>query len=254
MWTFKKDKLNVKVFETRALMGEAAACDAEGFINEVLSKQDEMNIVFAAAPSQNDVLSSLIRKKIAWERINAYHMDEYVGLKVSDPQSFGHYLDTHIFKLVPFKSVHYIAQEGASAEKVCNDYCDLLSRIHIDAIFMGIGENGHIAFNDPGEASFDDPQIAKIVELDEVCRMQQVHDGCFPALDDVPVHAISLTIPTMMSADRLFNVVPTALKARAVRDMVYGEISEACPASACRNHDNVTLYLDKDSAALLKEA
>ena len=253
MWTLKQDKLNVKVFETRALMGEAAACDAEEYINSVLAGQDEMNIVFAAAPSQNDVLAALVRKNIPWERINAYHMDEYVGLKVSDPQLFGHYLDEHIFKLVPFKSVHYIAQAGVSAEKICSDYCELLGKIHIDVIFMGIGENGHIAFNDPGEARFDDPQIAKIVKLDDICRMQQVHDGCFPTLEDVPEYAISLTIPTMMSADRLFNVVPTALKANAVKAMIYGEISEACPASACRNHDNVTLYLDEDSAKLIKQ-
>lgn len=201
MIELKKDLLDIKVFETRELMGKTAADDAERYI---LSKREEINVIFAAAPSQNDVLASLVTRDLPWERINAYHMDEYVGLKKGAPQSFGYYLDKHIFSLVPLKSVHFIARDGgSSAEKMCKDYCELLSKIHIDIVFMGVGENGHIAFNDPQFAQFDDPEIAKIVELDEVCRMQQVHDGCFPRLADVPTHAITVTIPTLMRADRL---------------------------------------------------
>lgn len=247
----KKEKLEIEVFPTRKEMGQAAAEAAAAFILDALSRKPEIHAVFAAAPSQNDLLSALVSMDLPWERINAWHMDEYVGLDIKNPQSFGYYLNEHIFSRVPFKSVHYIAREDASAEQLCTSYCAQLQGVQIDIVFMGIGENGHIAFNDPHVARFDDPEIAKIVELDAVCRMQQVHDGCFPTLGDVPREAITLTVPTLMGAGRLINVVPTALKAPAVRDMVLGDISAACPASACRLHDYASLYLDADSASLL---
>lgn len=251
MTRLKKDKLTIEVFPTREEMGEAAALDAKEYLNDILSRKDEINVVFAAAPSQNDVLASLARMDIPWNRINAWHMDEYVGLDKDDPHSFAYYLDGHIFKLVPFKSVHYIAEGGVTAEEMCENYAKELGKIHVDVVFMGVGENGHIAFNDPQFARFDDPVKVKIVELDEVCRMQQVHDGCFPTFDDVPTHAITLTIPALMEADRIFNVVPTSYKAEAVSRIVNGEITEDCPATICRLHDNATLYLDKDSAGLI---
>lgn len=246
------EKLRVKIFDTREEMGEYAACEAEAYLNGLLKTKKELNCVFAAAPSQNDILASLVKKDICWEKINAYHMDEYVGLKKEDPESFGRYLSDHIFSLVPFKSVNYIAADSSwSAEKICSEYCKKLTGVEIDAVFMGIGENGHIAFNDPQVADFNDSQIAKIVELDDICRMQQVHDGCFPTFDDVPKQAITLTVPTMMSAGRLFNVVPTRFKAEAVKETIYGKISEACPATICRTHPDATLYLDRDSAELI---
>lgn len=248
MIDLEKDLLNIRVFDTREQMGEAAAKEAVSYISDLLKRKDEINIVFAAAPSQNDFLKALSRKQLEWSRINAYHMDEYVGLARKDPQSFGHYLDEHIFGLVPFKTVHYISQEGLDALECCEAYSILLKRIHIDIVCMGVGENGHIAFNDPQVADFDDPQVVKIVELDQVCRMQQVHDGCFPSLDKVPTHAITLTIPTLFSADRIFNIVPTVLKANSIRDIVKGEISEACPASILRRHKATTLYLDSESS------
>lgn len=246
------DKLRVKIFDTREEMGEYAACEAESYLRSLLETKEEINCVFAAAPSQDDILASLVKKDICWERINAYHMDEYVGLKKEDPESFGNYLNEHIFSLVPFKSVNYIAADSSwTAEQLCDEYCKKLSGIEIDAVFMGIGENGHIAFNDPQVADFKDDKIAKIVDLDDVCRMQQVHDGCFPTIDDVPKQAISLTIPTMMSARRLFNVVPTSFKAKAVKDTINGELSEMCPATICRYHPDATLYLDSASAELI---
>ena len=251
MIKLKKDKLDIEIFPTREEMGKAAALEACEYLNGILSRKEEINVVFAAAPSQNDMLAALSGMVIPWERINAWHMDEYVGLAKTDPRSFAWYLDEHIFKLVPFKSVHYIAEGGATAEEMCDNYSRELGKIHVDVVFMGVGENGHIAFNDPAFAKFDDPLNVKIVELDEVCRMQQVHDGCFPSLDDVPTHAITLTIPTLMGADRLFNVVPTAYKAEAVRRIVEWEITEDCPATICRLHDNVTLYLDENSAGLI---
>lgn len=249
MTTLSKDLLNIEVFGTREEMGKEAAKEAAEYICELLKRKDEINMIFAAAPSQNDFLKFLVQhKEIDWSRINGYHMDEYVGLDKDQPQSFGYYLEKHIFGLVPFKSVHYIAKKGLSADEICRSYCDELRKIHIDIVCMGVGENGHIAFNDPHVADFNDPEIAKVVELDEVCRMQQVHDGCFPSLDKVPTHAITLTIPTLVSADRIFNIVPTALKANAIKNIVKGEITEACPASILRRHKATTLYLDADSS------
>ena len=237
MITLTKDLLNIKVFETREKMGEVAAKEAAEYICELLKKKNEINLVFAAAPSQNDFLKSL--------------MDEYVGLDKEDPQSFGYYLNQHIFGLVPFKSVHYIAKNGLPADEICRSYCDGLRQIHIDIVCMGVGENGHIAFNDPHVANFNDPEIAKVVGLDEVCRMQQVHDGCFLSLDKVPTHAITLTIPTLLSADRIFNIVPTERKAEAISNIIRGEITEKCPASILRKHKATTLYLDRESSKFI---
>lgn len=252
MITLTKDLLNIKVFETREKMGEVAAKEAAEYICELLKKKNEINMVFAAAPSQNDFLKSLSQhKEIAWNRINGYHMDEYVGLDKEDPQSFGYYLSQHIFGLVSFKSVHYIAKNGLPADEICRSYCDGLRQIHIDIVCMGVGENGHIAFNDPHVANFNDPEIAKVVELDEVCRMQQVHDSCFLSLDKVPTHAITLTIPTLLSADRIFNIVPTERKAEAIRNIIRGEITEKCPASILRKHKATTLYLDRESSKFI---
>ena len=170
--SFKKDNLNVKIFKTREEMGKDAACDIYNVIKKLLDKKSEINMIFAAAPSQNDVLGALIQMDIDWERINAYHMDEYVGISKNAPQSFERYLREHIFDLVPFKSVNFISDYGL-------DYSKLLKENHIDIVCLGIGENGHIAFNDPGVADFCDKELIKKVELDQMCRNQQVNDGCF---------------------------------------------------------------------------
>ena len=200
-----KDKLKVKIFENRTAMGECAADEAAKCIEKLLSEKETINMIFAAAPSQNDVLESLCRKDLPWDRINALHMDEYVGLDKNHPQSFGKYLYDHVFGKVNFRSVKYISDYGDA-------YADILEKEHIDIICLGIGENGHIAFNDPGVADFNDDKLIKKVKLDDVCRMQQVHDGCFPTLDDVPEYALTLTVPQMFSADYLFCVVPAKTK------------------------------------------
>lgn len=248
MKKLEKDLLEIKVYDTRSEMGEAAAREAAAYIRDLLQRQPEANIVFAAAPSQNDFLAALSRCDLPWGRINAYHMDEYIGLEKEAPQRFGNYLYDHIFSLVPLKSVHYLFKEGTDAEQVCRAYEAALGACRIDIIFMGVGENGHIAFNDPHVAFFDDPLGVKIVELDATCRKQQVHDGCFARLEEVPTHAITLTIPMMMRADRIFTIVPTALKAEAIRRIVEGGIEPACPASILRRHKAATLYCDADSA------
>ena len=249
---FIKDKLAVKVFENRKLMGKAAATDVADCIKQMLSEKKEINMVFAAAPSQNEFLEELAESGVEWERINAFHMDEYIGLPLDAEQRFGTFLKERIFGRVPFKSVHYINGQ-AQPEKECDRYSLLLKQYPVDIVCLGIGENGHIAFNDPHVAKFDDPELVKVVALDEKCRMQQVHDGCFCSIELVPTQAISLTIPALVAAKYMFCIVPASTKAQAVYDTIYGEISESCPASILRTKTNASLYLDADSAALLEK-
>ena len=171
-------------------------------------------------------------------------MDEYVGLKKVDAQCFGIYLNEHIFKKVPFANIYYVADYGL-------DYERLLAENPIDIVCLGIGENAHIAFNDPGVADFNDPVRIKKAKLDDVCRMQQVHDGCFPTFDDVPEYAYTIKISQMVSAGYMFCVVPAATKANAVYNTVTEEINDMCPATILRRHDNAIKYCDIDSGAKL---
>ncbi len=252
MKSFKQDKLQVNIYENRTLMGEAAARDIKARIAELLSKKAEINMIFAAAPSQNDVLQSLVEdKSIEWNRVNAYHMDEYIGLDKNAPQGFGNFLKAHIFGLVPFKSVNYIDISTTDPEGEAERYGKLLAENPTDIVVMGIGENGHIAFNDPPVADFKDKKWVKPVKLDEICRQQQVNDGCFATIDDVPTHAMTLTVPTLVKAPYLFCIVPAPTKAKAVYETLNGAIDEHCPASVLRLQENAILYLDNESSKLL---
>ena len=252
MKTFLKDKLKVEIFETRKLMGEKAAKDISSCFANLLKDKKEINVVWAAAPSQNDVLKALTEdKSIEWERINAFHMDEYIGLIENAPQAFGNFLKEHIFGLVPFKSINYIDAKAKDPDAEAQRYSDILAKNKIDVVVLGIGENGHIAFNDPPVANFNDDKAVKPVELDQACRNQQVNDGCFASIDLVPTHAITLTVPTLVSADYMFCIVPAPTKAKAVYETINGSIDEHCPATVLRLHDNAVLYLDSDSSKLL---
>ncbi len=249
---FKKDKLEVKIYENRTLMGQGAADDIAECIKKCLAEKSEINMIFAAAPSQNDMLAALCaRDDIEWERINGFHMDEYVGLNPNAPQCFSNFLKDRLFDLKPFKSVNLINAAATDPQAECDRYSALLAEHPVDIVCMGIGENGHIAFNDPHVADFNDPQMVKPVSLDDVCRMQQVNDGCFAHIDEVPKWALTLTIPTLMSAGYNFCVVPAPTKAVAVKNTIEGLISEACPATILRNKDNAIMYCDADSSALL---
>ena len=252
MKTMKKDLLTVNIYNSRTEMGEAAAKDIKACILSLLEKKETINMIFAAAPSQNEVLASLaLDKEIPWERVNAFHMDEYIGLSADAPQGFGNFLKAHIFGLAPFKSVNYIDISATDAEAECARYSALLAQYPTDIVVMGIGENGHIAFNDPPVADFADTKAVKPVLLDEICRNQQVNDGCFATIDDVPKYAITLTVPTLFAGDHLFCIVPAKTKANAVKATICGEIGEACPATIIRRHENAVLYLDGDSSSLL---
>lgn len=244
---FKVDKLDVKVFDTRKAMGAEAGEEAAEYLRELLSRQDEVWAIFAAAPSQNEFLETLAAAPgIDWHRVHALHMDEYVGLSPEAPQGFGNFLRRAIFDKVPFASVDYIGSEG-DPETLIARYDKILSEHKVDVVFMGIGENGHIAFNDPHVADFHDKARIKKVDLDLKCRNQQVNDGCFAKLEDVPQYALTLTIPTLFAGGRLFCVVPAATKADAVKATVEGPVGEACPATVMRLHSAATLYTDSDS-------
>jgi glucosamine-6-phosphate deaminase len=252
MKKIKKDLLKVNIYDSRIQMGSAAAKDIKIKILELLRSKESINMIFAAAPSQNEVLEALVKDpQIPWERVNAFHMDEYIGLKADAPQSFGRFLKEHIFGIVNFKSVNYINVAATDVDGECARYARLLRKNPADIVVMGIGENGHIAFNDPPVADFKDPLPVKPVELDEICRQQQVNDGCFESLDKVPKTAITLTVPTLFAGDNLFCIVPAKTKAKAVFDTLRLEISEKGPATVLRLHKNAVLYLDKDSSALL---
>ena len=252
MKIFTKDKLTVKVYDSRTEMGRNAAKEIKEKIKELLSVKSEINMIFAAAPSQNEVLAALAADNdIEWGRINAFHMDEYIGLDKNAPQGFGNFLKEHLFGLVPFKSVNYINISATDPEAESERYAALLESNPTDIVVLGIGENGHVAFNDPPVADFNDKRLIKPVKLDEVCRNQQVNDGCFESIDKVPTHALSITVPRLVSAPALFCIVPAKTKAWAVRETLNGSIDEHCPASILRIRDGATLYLDPDSASLL---
>jgi glucosamine-6-phosphate deaminase len=246
------DNLNIQIYENRRQMGRDAAEIAGHKIIELLSNQPFANIIFAAAPSQNEFLEALVQNgAIGWSRINAFHMDEYIGLPEGDSRTFASFLNGKIFGRLPFNTVNYINGNAGDIEQECIRYAELLAKNPPDIVCMGIGENGHIAFNDPPVADFNDPLMVKTVELDTECRQQQVNDKCFDTFDDVPTHAITLTVPALMSGKYVYCMVPGEKKANAVFNTLNGEINEQCPASIMRKHEHAILFLDKDSAALL---
>lgn len=246
---FQQEQLTVKIFPSIQEMGSAAAKEVGDRICSLLESKPEINMIFAAAPSQSEFLSHLIQdKRIDWTRINAFHMDEYIGIPPEAPQSFGYFLRIRIFDQVPFREVNYLNGRAESLEEECWRYARLLSEHPVDIVCLGIGENGHIAFNDPDVADFNDPYLVKVVQLDSICRQQQVNEKCFETLDLVPKEALTLTIPALLKAKWMFCIVPFKNKAQAVYQAVYGEISEKCPASILRRKRNSLLYLDLESA------
>lgn len=246
----KKDLLEYRVYANRDAMGKAAGNDIADTIMEMLKEKDEVNMIFGAAPSQNETLASLLeRKEIPWNKINAFHMDEYIALDDNAPQRFGQFLKNAIFGKVPFKSVNYIDSNAADIEAECARYTQLLTEHPVDIVLLGIGENGHIAFNDPGVADFNDPKLIKVAKLDDVCRNQQLNDGCFAKIEDVPTHALTLTIPALTNGRALFCSVPAVTKRWAVNKTINGEITDMCPATIMRKHARAILYCDNLSGA-----
>jgi glucosamine-6-phosphate deaminase len=249
---FNVDRLNVICASDRNELGKISARHVSDVIINLLEIKDELRIIFAAAPSQNEFLKELTAySKIDWSRITAFHMDEYIGLPKDSTQLFSKYLEQNIFSKVNFKKVNIINPQVSNIEIECERYEKLLKEQPIDIVCMGIGENGHIAFNDPPVADFNDEKFVKVVELDKPCKEQQVNDGCFNNINEVPSNAITLTVPALMSGNLLAVIVPGKRKAEAVKNTLRGEISTKCPASILRTHPGAYLYIDKESAGML---
>ncbi len=244
---FVAGKMTVTVCKDRSTLGHLAAKAVADEMRALLTNQPAIRMVFAAAPSQNEFLAALGQEAdINWRCVTAFQMDEYVGLTPLDEASFAHYLNLHLFASVEPGEVHRM-NAVSSPERECERYADLISEAPIDIVCLGIGENGHLAFNDPAVADFSDPLVMKQVTLDAECRLQQVHDGCFPTVEDVPSTALTLTIPTLMSARRIFGVVPGETKRVAVGKTLHAAIAPDCPATVLREHANCHLFLDEGS-------
>ena len=212
-------------------------------------------MIVGCAPSQDDLFAALVREARqtpeVWCHVELFHMDDYIGLTAAHPQSFRHYLRKHFLDHVAVGTVHLLGGEAPDPLAEARRYGALLQAAPIDVICLGFGENGHLAFNDPPVADFNDPVAVKIVEMDPVCRQQQVNDGCFPSIDAVPRHALTITLPVFAAAGLLCGVVPTHRKAAAVSAALTGPIGTACPATLLRRHPHALLFLDAAAASLL---
>lgn len=252
----QKEMLAVEVCADRRELGVRAGTAAAEAIRAAIRERGEARVIFAAAPSQNETLETLTRAPdVDWTKVVALHMDEYVGLPIGSKARFSNYLRTRCFDLLPFKAVYLIDEQTGETdvETLRRRYEEIYAAGPIDVVCMGIGENGHIAFNDPPVADFADSKMVKLVDLDDACRRQQVNDGCFPDFDSTPKQALTLTVPALTADARLICAVPGILKAKAVRKTLNDAISEACPATILRRVPNATLYVDADSFSLCEE-
>jgi len=241
------DRLTIVRHPDRGTLGAVAGRGVADTLRRLLAAQPEVRMIFAAAPSQRETLAELVRADgIDWSRVTAFHMDEYIGLSDGAPQRFGRFLEEHLFAAVRPGRVHLI-DGAADPAAECRRYAPLLAAAPIDVVCLGIGENGHIAFNDPPVADFHDPLPMKVVTLDADCRRQQVNDGCFPTLAAVPARALTLTIPTLMAGRHLCCAVPGPTKRAAVARLLSGTIATDCPATILRTHPDCTLHVDRDS-------
>lgn len=235
-------------------MGAAAARHFQSEVERVLRAQDRCRIIVGCAPSQDEFFAALVAEARAqpalWQRVEVFHMDEYVGLPDLHPESFRSYLRRSFLTHIPVARFHPILGDSPDAEREAERYAVLLAEAPVDLISMGFGENGHVAFNDPPVADFADPLLVKQVAMDAVCRQQQVNDGCFPTLADVPRFAITITVPVFARAGSLVCIVPGPRKAAAVRAALLGPIGPACPGTIVRQHPRARVFLDRDSAAL----
>lgn len=258
MACFRERIFRISIYESREEMGFAAACELVSVLNNLLFNEnyEEVNVVFATGLSQMEFLAALVKIPFCgWNRVNAFHLDEYVGLSPESPQRFSNFLKNKLFEILPFKNVYYVippGQENQDPEVLARRYEELLLSYPLHVACIGIGENGHIAFNEPGIADFDDIHLMKVIKLDERSRMQQVKEGWFSSIDEVPTHAITMTVPAIMKAKYILCIVPRPSKQEAVFKTIEGQITNDCPASFLRRHRNVHLFLDKESSALLR--
>ena len=245
-------QLPVEIYRSNQEMGKAAALHARDFINRAVAQKGQANIIVATGNSQLTFLRALRGLEgIEWSQVNVFHMDEYVGIDPNHRASFPLFLRQHFVSYVSPGSFFPISSQPADVEAACREYEATLREYPADMVALGWGENGHLAFNDPPYADFDDPVWVKVVELAETSRKQQVGEGHFDSLDEVPTHAITLTIPALLAAKAVLCIVPEARKAEAARACLTEPISEDRPGSILRQVDHARLYLDQDSASLL---
>jgi len=238
---------NIHVFLTGQEAGIAAGKAVEERLVALQRQRDVIRIIFAAAPSQDHLLAYLASStRIQWEKIIAFSMDEYLELPDDAPQLFSRYLENNLFSKVALKEIHTIDTQRPVAEEITR-FTALINAGTIDIVCLGIGENGHVAFNDPPVADFEDPQTIKQVDLDLTCRMQQVHDGCFSSLEEVPATALTLTIPALLRGESLFCVVVGNHKKEAVKQTLTGPIDPSCPASILQTRPDCQYYFDRDA-------
>ncbi len=244
------EQLPVSVFQTNEELGQAAAAEASQVIRQAIEARGEANVILATGNSQLTFLRTLREdKSVEWQKVNVFHMDEYIGIDPNHPASFPLFLQNHFLAFVHVKQFYPISGQAQNIEATIATYTQLLREHPADLCACGYGENGHLAFNDPPFADFNDPVWAKVVRLAEASRKQQVGEGHFKSLAEVPTHAITLTIPALLAAKRVLCIVPEARKAEAVYTALKMPISENCPGSILRQTPHARLLLDKDSAA-----
>ena len=249
---FRADQLNVYIYESRPKMGQAAAAVIATEIRRAIEERGRAVVILASAPSQNEFLEKLTEAPgIDWSRVTAFHLDEYLGMDDQAPQSFRKFLIDRLVNKVPFGQFHGLRGDAPDGMEEAKRYAKLLEENPPDFAVLGIGENGHLAFIDPPFCDFNDSEAVKVVQLDEVCREQQVHDGAFASLDEVPRDALSLTIPTLMATPKLFAIAPGPAKRHAIKRTIEKPVSTTCPASILRMHPNAHLFIDVVAAEFL---
>ncbi len=250
--SFQVDELPVSVYAGEEALGAAAAADMLAIIRDAIGARGRANLILATGNSQLAFLRALrAAEGVDWSKVTVFHMDEYIGIDPSHRASFPRFLRQHFFDHVEGATFHPIPGDAGRVAATCAEYERLLRENPADAVALGWGENGHLAFNDPPFAEFDDPVWVKAIKLDEVSRRQQLGEGHFDSLDEVPTHAITLTIPALLAAKRVLCIVPEARKAKAVHECLRLPVSEDRPGSVLRTVGHARLYLDQDSAARL---
>ena len=249
---FRADNLNVYIYESRPKMGLAAASVIAAEIRRAIQERGKAVVILASAPSQNEFLANLAAAPdIDWTRVTVFHLDEYLGMDDEAPQSFRRFLIDRLVNKVPLGQFHGLRGDAPDGTAEATRYAELLQQNPPDFAVLGIGENGHLAFIDPPFCDFNDPESVKVVQLDEICRNQQVNDGAFASLAEVPRNALSLTIPTLMARPKLFAIAPGPAKREAIKNTVEGPVSTTCPASILRTHPDAHLFIDVVAAEYL---
>jgi len=244
--------MKVEIHANRKLAGEAAARSAAQAFSDLDSAGNGLGVIFATGASQLDTLHALTSMPgLPWRKVHGFHLDEYIGIDENHPASFRRYLRENLTARVPLGEFFEIDGSSADLDGVRQEYAEKLRAVGPQLCLLGIGENGHLAFNDPSEANFDDPDAIKVVTLDTMCRQQQLAEGWFKSLEEVPARALTLTIPALFKVPKLIVSVPGIRKATSVRRALQEPISSNCPATILRTHPDVTLDLDPESASEL---